>query len=201
MSALSYVHGSHGVPLTELSIGAFLDQVAASHGHREAVVSFAQGIRWSYSQLKQQADHVAAGLLSLGLLPGERIGIWSPNRAEWTAIQFASAKAGLILVNINPAYRVTELEHVLKASGCKALFTASRFKSSDYIEMLDSLVANATQNAGRLDCARLPELRYIITLDEMVGLNNLTYREILKRGEQLGVNALADLSEIGRAHV
>jgi fatty-acyl-CoA synthase len=191
VSSLSYVHGSNGVPLTGLSIGIFLDRVAATHGHREAIVSFAQGIRWTYSQLKQQADLLAAGLLSLGIAPGERIGIWSPNRAEWTAVQFAAAKGGLILVNINPAYRVTELEHVLQASGCTALFTASRFKSSDYLGMLDSLVAKATD--ADLKCAQLPRLRYIIALDDPEGREYLTYRGMLKLGQEHGTELLEHL--------
>ena len=121
MPDLSYVHGPTGRPLVGQSIGAFLDQIAATHGDRDALVSFGQKIRWSYAQLKGHADQLAAGLLELGLVPGDRLGIWSPNRAEWAVVQFAAAKAGLILVNINPAYRVFELEHVLRTAACKAL--------------------------------------------------------------------------------
>src|SRR5882672_11812319 len=128
------------MPLVGLSVGAFLDQIAAAHGDCEALVSFGQAIRWTYAELKRQADHLAAGLLQLGLVPGSRIGIWSPNRAEWAVVQFAAAKAGLILVNINPAYRVFELEHVLRTAACKALVTAAHFKSSRYLDMIASLV-------------------------------------------------------------
>jgi fatty-acyl-CoA synthase len=109
----SYVHGNTGVSLTGLTIGAYLDEVASAHGDRQALVSFGQGIRWTYAQLRRYADHFASGLLQLGMEPGDRLGIWSANRAEWAVVQFAAAKAGLILVNINPAYRVLELEHVL----------------------------------------------------------------------------------------
>ena len=98
-----------------------------------------QQIRWSWRALKERVDDFAAGLLALGLEPGERVGIWSPNNAEWVVTQFATAKAGLILVNINPAYRVTELEYALNKAGCKALVTAARFKSSDYLGMLGEL--------------------------------------------------------------
>src|SRR5205823_11188524 len=105
----------------------------------DALISRHQEIRWSYRELKQRVEAFAAGLLALGLERGERVGIWSPNKAEWVIAQFATAKAGLILVNINPAYRVAELEYALNKAGCTALITAARFKTSDYIGMLREL--------------------------------------------------------------
>src|ERR1700690_2244044 len=110
----SWVKGADAPPLLETTIGQALDAAAARWGEAEALVSAQQGIRWSWASLVRQADAMAAGLLALGLEPGDRIGIWSPNCAEWTIAQFATAKAGLILVNINPAYRLSELEHVLR---------------------------------------------------------------------------------------
>src|SRR6266567_488643 len=117
----SYVHGNSGPPLIGKTIGALLDEVSATDGSREALVVAHQKIRWTYSELKSRSDAFASGLLSLGLEPGDRVGICAPNCAEWTIAQFATAKAGLILVNINPAYRLSELEHALRSVGCRTL--------------------------------------------------------------------------------
>src|SRR5437879_5487330 len=136
----SYVHGNSGPPLIGKTIGALLDEVSATDGSREALVVAHQKIRWTYSELKSRSDAFASGLLSLGLEPGDRVGIWAPNCAEWTIAQFATAKAGLILVNMNPAYRLSELEHALRSVGCRALISATRFKTSDYIDMIRELV-------------------------------------------------------------
>jgi len=125
----SYVRGDTSPPLIGATIGAYLDDVARRDGTREALVIPHQAVRWTYADLKARSDDFAAGLLSLGLEPGDRVGIWAPNCAEWVVAQFATAKAGLILVNINPAYRTIELEHVLRAVECRALITATRCKS------------------------------------------------------------------------
>ncbi len=108
----SYVHGASDQPLVYQTIGAALDEAAATWPSNEALVSCHQNLRWTYAELKERADAFAAGLMALGLQPGERIGIWAPNCAEWLVTQFATAKAGLILVNINPAYRLSEVEYV-----------------------------------------------------------------------------------------
>ncbi len=131
----SYVHGASNTPLIGITIGNYFDQTAGQFAARDALVVRHQGVHWSWSELRRRVDDFAAGLVALGLEPGERIGIWSPNNAEWVVTQFATAKAGLILVNINPAYRVTELEYALNKAGCKALVTAARFKASDYLAM------------------------------------------------------------------
>jgi fatty-acyl-CoA synthase len=183
---LSYVHGHTGEPLVGLSIGAFLDRIADSHGDRDALVSFGQNIRWNYAQLNGHANQLAAGLLALGLEPGDRLGIWSPNCAEWVVVQFAAAKAGLILVNINPAYRVFELEHVLRTAGCKALVTAAHFKTSQYLDMIASLVPEWPRGEVPISCERLPDLRHIIVLDQLEDDAYLTYRDVLARGELAG---------------
>jgi fatty-acyl-CoA synthase len=188
---LSYVHGPTGAPLTGLSVGACLDEIAATHGDRDALVSFAQKIRWTYAQLKRQADQLAAGLLEIGLVPGDRLGIWSPNRAEWAVVQFAAAKAGLILVNINPAYRVFELEHVLRAAACQALVTAAYFKSSRYLDMIASLAGELARGERPIACERLPDLRHVIVLDQQEGTGYLTYRDLLARGEHAGSHAVS----------
>src|SRR6202007_2508914 len=110
---------------------------------------------WTYAELKSRSDAFASGLLALGLAPGDRVGIWSPNCAEWTIAQFATAKAGLILVNINPAYRLSELEHVLRGGGCRALIPAARFKTSDYIAMIRELVPELAGSGDELNSSRL----------------------------------------------
>lgn len=182
----SYVHGNAGPPLTARTIGALLDDVAATHGDRDALVSVAQNIRWSYAELRAEADRLAAGLLSLGLKRGDRLAIWSPNRAEWTAIQYAAAKAGLVLVTINPAYRVSELEHVLNAASCAAIAIAPRFKGSDYVAMVSELVSDPARRLGGLWMSRAPSVRHVIVFDDEAPGAMLTYRELRARGDAAG---------------
>ena len=161
----SYVHGASGAPLIGATIGEYFDAIVEQFGERDALIARHQQIRWSWTELKQRVDALATGLLALGLKPGERIGIWSPNNAEWVVTQFATAKAGLILVNINPAYRISELEYAVNKAGCAALVTAARFKTSDYLAMLGELAPElATASPGRLCAARLPDLRLVITI-------------------------------------
>ena len=164
MAQESYVRGDGSASLIEDTIGAYLDGVAEREGARLALVVSHQGVRWTYSELKARSDEFAAGLLRLGLKPGDRVGIWSPNCAEWTVAQFATAKAGLVLVNINPAYRVAELEHALCTVECRALITATRFKSSAYLAMLNTLAPELTDDKDVLTSARLPSLRHVITI-------------------------------------
>ncbi len=165
--ALSYVHGVSSVPLLGETIGVHFDRTVARWGSRPGLVSCQQHIEWSYRELGEKVNAFAAGLLSLGLEPGERVGIWSPNNAEWVVTQFATAKAGLVLVNINPAYRLSELEYALNKVGCRALVTATRFKTSDYIGMVNTLAPElARSRAGCLDAAKLPALRTVIQIGE-----------------------------------
>ncbi|MBV8869750.1 MAG: AMP-binding protein, partial [Acetobacteraceae bacterium] len=154
---LSYAHGASDVALLGETIGANFDRAVARWGDRPGLVVRQQGIRWSYRELAERVDAFAAGLLALGLERGERVGIWSPNSAEWIVTQFATAKAGLVLVNINPAYRLAEVEYALNKSGCRALVTATAFKTSDYMGMLNTLAPELrTSEPGRLRAARLP---------------------------------------------
>jgi fatty-acyl-CoA synthase len=149
------------------------------------------GVRWTYAELKTQADAFAAGLLALGLEPGDRLGIWSPNRAEWVAVQFAAAKAGLILVNINPAYRVAELEHVLRVAGCKALVTAFQFKSSNYPAMVAELAPDLVHSRKSVASKRWPELRHLIVLDDTPGCDCLHYSDVIALGRKSGAARLS----------
>jgi len=179
----SYVHGTSAIPLSGDTIGGLFDRTVARRPGGEALVVCHQNVRWSWADLSREVDDLAAGLLALGLEPGERIGIWSPNNAEWVVTQFATAKAGLILVNVNPAYRLAELEYALNKVNCRALITATRFKSSDYMEMLDDLAPEiASAEPGRVRAARLPDLRFVITLDAEPRAGMLTYDDVKGRG-------------------
>src|SRR5450830_1910920 len=161
----SYVHGAHPTPLIGATIGAHLAAIAARHQDADALVIPHQDVRWSYAEFDRRCTDLAAGLLRLGLQPGERIGIWSQNRAEWVLTQFATARAGLILVNINPAYRRSELEYVLEKVACSALILAPAFKSSDYLAMVQDVVPELRQaQGGNVRSARLPALRHVIRL-------------------------------------
>ena len=162
---VSYVHGASEVPLKYQTIGAAFDEVAQFFAARDALIVTHQGVRWSYAELSARVDGFAAALLALGLTRGDRIGIWAPNCSEWLVTQLASAKAGLILVNINPSYRLSELEFCLRTVGCRALVTAARLKSSDYLEMLGTLLPELGRSEpGALRADRLPQLRTVIRL-------------------------------------
>ncbi len=161
----SYVRGASAPPLLYETIGGALERAAERWPDREAIVVRHQQRRLSYGELNCEADQLAAGLLALGLEPGERIGIWAPNCLEWALTQYAAAKLGLILVTVNPAYRVHELEYVLNKVGCSALVTASSFKSSNYLSMLRELVPEIERGRGPLQTARMPSLRAIISLE------------------------------------
>ncbi len=161
---LAHVAGETEPPLWIRTIPSLLADTARRHAAREAVVFPNLGIRWTWEEFAQRVDRIAAGFVALGLRAGDRIGIWSPNRPEWVLTQFASARAGLILTTINPAYRSAELEYVLNKVQAKALVTAESFKSSDYLGMLRMLAPELeTAEPGRLSAARLPHLQIVIT--------------------------------------
>ena len=163
----SFVCGTSDQPLIYRTIGDAIDDAVEQWGDKEAIVVRHQGIRWTYRQLGQAIDSFAAGLLALDLNPGDRIGIWSPNNIEWVIAQFATAKAGLILVNINPAYRKAELIYTLNKVACKALILAREFKSSNYIGILrDIAPALRTSSPGQLNLSALPSLRSLIVISD-----------------------------------
>jgi fatty-acyl-CoA synthase len=158
----SHVRGDTSHPLIEDTIGTILERAAERWPDTEVLVSIHQGIRWTYAEFKQRVDAVAAGLLALGLVQGDRVAIWAPNCVEWTLTQFATTRVGLILVNINPAYRLSELEFTLTKVGVKALITANAFKSSDYLSMVETLAPEIGSSAtGHLQAARLPLLKIV----------------------------------------
>ena len=166
-SNLSYVNGTSTEPLMYKTIGQALDYAATKWGDDEAVFVRHQSIRWSFSELKKAADDVAAGLVALGFKRGERIGIWSPNNIEWVITQFATAKAGLVLVNVNPAYRIGELEYALNKVECKGIIIAERFKTSDYVQMINKLAPELSEcTPGELVSTKLPHLKTVICISD-----------------------------------
>ena len=192
----SYVHGAFAVPLIGATIGHHFDAICAEHADREALIDLGQGRRLRYSELREQVDRLACGLLRLGLAPGDRIGIWSPNRVEWTLMQFATAKAGLVLVNINPAYRVAELEYALNKVGCRAIVSASRFKSSDYLAMLAELAPELDRcPPGALAAARLPALQMVIRLGSEVSPGMLNFDALMTAPSLAELEALQAIGE------
>jgi len=163
----SYVQGITVPALLEHTIGQALAQAAERFCDREALVVPHQGVRWTWSELLHRTDALAAGLLALGLKPGDRVGIWAPNCAEWTLMQFATARAGLILVNINPAYRASELAYALNKVACTALVMAPALKTSNYIDILRSLAPELDSSApGELLADQLPHLRWVVRLGD-----------------------------------
>ncbi|NRB05009.1 MAG: AMP-binding protein [Rhodobacteraceae bacterium] len=167
INGMSHVKGSTDDPLIDATIPQLVSQISAQHSSETAVVFHEQGIRRSYAAFTQDIDALAHGLLDLGLVKGDRVGIWSPNRYEWVLTQFATARLGLVLVNINPAYRLNELEYALNKVECRALVTAQRFKSSDYLGMIQTLAPEiTTAHPGAWQAARLPHLQMVIAMGE-----------------------------------
>ena len=190
----SYAHGVSSTPLIGDTIGVHFDKSAERWPDRPALIVRQQNVRWTYRELKEQVDAFAAGLLALGLAPGDRIGIWSPNNAEWVITQFATAKAGLILVNINPAYRTYELEYALNKVGCKALITAERFKTSDYLGMLGELMPEIEGAApGEVRAKRVPTLTTLIRIDGGETPGYVRFDDVLGMGGERHRRMLAEL--------
>jgi fatty-acyl-CoA synthase len=143
----SYVQGACDAPLIGTTIGQLFDLIADAHADREALVIAHQNVRWTYAELKRRVDELAVALIRLGLEPGDRLGIWAPNCAEWVLTQFASAKMGAVLVNINPAYLRDELQYALNTVECRALIVAPGFRKIDYLAILRELSPEMTDAA------------------------------------------------------
>ncbi|HAF54140.1 MAG TPA: AMP-binding protein [Thauera sp.] len=192
----SYVHGASDKQLIGQTIGRFFDEACARHAGREALVVRHQNVRLTYAQLKSRVDALACGLMRLGLAPGERIGIWSQNNMEWALTQFATAKAGLVLVNINPAYRRSELEYALNKVGCRALVLSPAFKTSNYLEMIADLAPELGHcEPGLLRSHRLPSLEMVIRMGTDRSPGMLNFDDLLRAPSREELTALAVLSE------
>ena len=168
----SHDRGETTPPLLEQTIGANLDATIARFGDREALVDRAQGIRWTYAEFGEQVDRLARALLACGIGAGDRVGIWAPNCAEWTVVQYATAKMGAILVNINPAYRAHELTYVLGQAGIRMLVSAESFKTSNYVGMIEAV---------RPDC---PGLEHVVIIGQD------SWRGLLARADEVSPKRL-----------
>ncbi|WP_020395148.1 AMP-binding protein [Thiolinea disciformis] len=192
----SYVQGVTHTPLIEKTIGQFFDEACVRHAQQEALVVRHQNLRFTYAQLKEQVDALACSLLRLGLKSGDRIGIWSQNNSEWALTQFATAKAGLILVNINPAYRRAELEYALNKVSCRALILAPAFRTSNYLSILSDLAPElASSAAGQLKAAKLPSLAFVIRLGTEKSAGMLNFNDLLVAPSEAELQALAQLGQ------
>ncbi|RQQ44792.1 AMP-binding protein [Burkholderia stagnalis] len=182
-NGLSYVRGATDVPLSEATIGQFLRETAERFPDRPAVVFREQRVRWTWRAFADEVDALAAGLAALGIGKGDRVGIWSPNRSEWLLTQFATARIGAILVNLNPAYRLAELEYALNKVRCTAVITAERFKSSGYVEMLQTIAPELASAApGALHAARVPSLRTIVSMGDVAPAGMFRFTDVIARG-------------------
>ena len=190
-SSLSFVSGISEQPLLYRTVDGVLKAAVAVAPNRVALVVPFQSIRFTFSELDREVQRAARGLIACGLVPGDRIGIWAPNCVEWILTMFAAARAGLVLVNINPAYRSSELEFALRLVGCRALVFAPRFKTSDYAAMLQSLIPELAATApARLICAAFPELRLLVQLGSEPLGGVLSFDELLRAGQDLDEAAL-----------
>jgi fatty-acyl-CoA synthase len=193
MSAPSYVSGISDEPLLGMTIGQALARAAETWPDRPALISPSHGVSWTWGEFRARVRRLASGFMALGLKRGERIGCWSLNRPEWTLTQFAAAEAGLIFVTINPAYRLHELEYALGKVGCAALVTATSFKTSDFIGMVNKLVPELERCApGELRASRLPDLRTVIQIGEQAP-GTLAFEAVAK-GDESSLAALDALS-------
>lgn len=191
---LSYFKGANEPGLVDETIGQRLAKTVAKFPERQALISRHQGIRWTYREYAENIERLATGLLALGIEPGDRVGIWAPNCYEWCVTQFATARIGAILVNVNPAYRVFELEYALNKSGCKAIITAESFKSSRYVEMLQDLAPELEHcEPGALEAAKLPQLKTIIRMGEERTPGMYNYADVCALG---GAAELEKLVEV-----
>jgi fatty-acyl-CoA synthase len=192
---LSFVQGLGIEPLKFETVGQALSTAAECWGDRDALIVPQQNVRWSWSELNRRAEHYAAAFIALGLRPGERLGIWAPNRAEWAVTQFAAAKAGLILVNLNPAYRIAELKFALNKVGCRALITAASFKTSDYLAMIAGLIPEVARSVpGELQAEMAPSLQCLIRLGRGHTPGFLSFDELPERANPQHRAAVQKLS-------
>jgi fatty-acyl-CoA synthase len=191
----SYESGRGGPSLRGLTIGGVLDQAASKWPDKEALIAVHQDVRWTWSELRDRAKALAAGLLASGLKPGDRIGMLATNRAEWLITQFGSAYAGLILVNINPGYRTAELEYALRKVGCRALITEKQFKTSDYVAMLQDLAPELkSATPGDLHAKRLPDLRLVVHLGDGWIPGMTSFDEILDKADDASLRRVATVA-------
>ncbi|MES0007497.1 MULTISPECIES: AMP-binding protein [unclassified Mesorhizobium] len=192
----AHVSGDRSVPLLDKTIPQLFSDTVGRYATQDAAVFVGQDKRFTWSELSDTVDTLAAGFLALGLEKGDRVGIWSPNRWEWLVTQFATARIGLILVNINPAYRLTELEYALNKVGCKALVTAASFKTSDYLGMIETLAPElAKATPGKLKAQKLPTLKIVISMGDDNSPGMFNFADVLSMAGRDEHDSLDRISE------
>ena len=192
----SYMCGDATEGLLYDTIGNYLDEIVERYPDNEALVVCHQNIRWSYREFQFQVDKLATGLLKLGIEPGDRVGIWGPNSAEWVLTQYATAKIGAIMVCLNPAYRVFELEYALNKVECKAVITAERFKSSAYLDMIKELAPDLpNSDPYRLSLKTLPHLKMVIRMGDESTDGMLNFTDVCTMGGDEQRNQLTALKD------
>ena len=193
----SYYCGTSSTQIIYETIGAYFDGICEAFPENDALVVRHQGIRWSYRDFQAKVDALAAGLIALGIEPGDRVGIWGPNSAEWVVVQLATAKIGAIMVCINPAYRLYELEYALNKVECKAVVSAEAFKTSDYLSMLNELAPELRQcDPGQLVSEKLPHLTTVIRMGEGTTPGMFNFDRVLGMGGKAETQRLAELQTI-----
>ncbi|PKF32437.1 AMP-binding protein [Acinetobacter proteolyticus] len=193
---LSYASGTSSQPLLGMTIGDKFDQACQQYAEQEAIVSSHQNRRLSYKELQHEVNAFACSLLKLGLKKGDRLAIWSPNCVEWTVTQFAAFKAGIILVNLNTAYKSHELEYVLNKVSCKGLVIASQFKTTDYQELLSKIAPELASSPDKiLNAARLPHLKYVIKIDGQQHTGIHRFSDLLDTPNQSQLDELQRLAK------
>ncbi|MEK9543083.1 MAG: AMP-binding protein, partial [Luminiphilus sp.] len=179
----SYYCGASTTQIIYETIGVYFDRICEQHPDQDALIVRHQDVRWTYRRLHEEVENLAAGLLALGIEPGDRVGIWGPNSYEWVMVQLATAKIGAIMVCINPAYRLYELEFALNKVECKVVVTAEAFKTSDYVGMLNTLAPElVASKPGALQAEKLPHLRTVIRMGDAETAGMLNFDAVCKLG-------------------
>jgi len=193
---LSYTCGISDKPLLGITIGDLLDQTVAKYPNNEALVVKHQNIRYTYKEFQQKINDCARALLAIGIKKGDRVGVWAPNCAEWTIVQFATSKIGAIQVNINPSYRIHELAYALNQSGCVCVITATQFKTSEYTKMLYELAPELKAcQPGALVCEKLPSLKTVVRLHSAASSGMYSWEDLLDKKEQVSEGELATIQQ------
>lgn len=193
----SYYCGASTTQIIYETIGVYFDRICEQHQDQDALIVRHQNVRWSYCELQKKVNELATGLLALGIAPGDRVGIWGPNSHEWVMVQLATAKIGAIMVCINPAYRLYELEFALNKVECKVVIAAESFKTSDYLGMLNTLAPElAASEPGKLQAEKLPYLRTVIRMGTAKTEGMLNFEDVCLLGGGVEADRLGELQEL-----
>lgn len=193
----SYYCGASTTQIIYETIGVYFDRICEQHPDQDALIVRHQDVRWTYRELQKKVNELATGLLALGIAPGDRVGIWGPNSHEWVMVQLATAKIGAIMVCINPAYRLYELEFALNKVECRVVIAAESFKTSDYLGMLNTLAPElAASEPGKLQAEKLPHLRTVIRMGTVKTEGMLNFEDVCLLGGGVEADRLEELQEL-----